>query len=116
MHPERRLGESVVAGRISVDAEWLEKYADRIDGTTDDLRRVRDAMKVSPLRPESFGEIGRTVGTAQGYARAAELLNSQLGRACDALDAASKGLHAVAAQYGQGDDESLQAIKKADRR
>ncbi|MDX8052146.1 type VII secretion target [Lentzea sp. BCCO 10_0798] len=105
-----------MAGRISVDAEWLEKYADRIDGTTDDLRRVRDAMKVSPLRPQSFGEIGRTVGTAQGYARAAELLNSQLARACDALEAASKGLHAVAKQYGQGDEESLRAIKKADRR
>ncbi|MGW6449685.1 hypothetical protein [Lentzea sp. NPDC055074] len=105
-----------MAGRISVDAEWLEKCADRIDGTTDDLRRVRDAMKVSPLRPQSFGEIGRTVGTAQGYARAAELLNSQLARACDALDAASKGLHAVALQYGRDDDESLQAIRKVERR
>ncbi|MFD4644092.1 type VII secretion target [Lentzea sp. NPDC058436] len=105
-----------MAGRISVDAGWLEKYADRIDGTTDDLRRVRDVMKVSPLRPESFGEIGRTVGTAQGYARAAELLNSQLARACDTLEAAAQGLHAVAKQYGQGDDESVQAIKKADRR
>ena len=105
-----------MAGRISVDAEWLEKYADRVDGTTDDLRRVRDAMRVSPLRPESFGEIGRTAGTAQGYARAAELLNSQLARACDTLEAAARGLHAVAKQYGQGDDEGVQAIKKADRR
>ncbi|MFD4676992.1 hypothetical protein ACFWNN_45265 [Lentzea sp. NPDC058450] len=105
-----------MAGRISVDAEWLEKYADRIDGTTDDLRRVRDLMKVSPLRPQSFGEIGRTVGTAQGYARAAELLNSQLARACDALDSAAKGLHEVSKQYGAGDDEGVQAIKKADRR
>jgi hypothetical protein len=105
-----------LAGRISVDAAWLEKYADRIDGTTDDLRRVRDAMRVSPLRPQSFGEIGRTVGTAQGYARAADLLNSQLARACDTLEAAARGLHAVAEQYGQGDEESVRAIKKADRR
>lgn len=105
-----------MAGRISVDPEWLEQYADRIDGTTDDLRRVRDAMKVSPLRPQSFGEIGRTAGTAQAYARAAALLNSQLARACDTLDAAAKGLHAVAAQHGHQDDESLQLIKKADRR
>lgn len=105
-----------MAGRISVDPAWLEQYADRIDGTTDDLRRVRDAMKVSPLRPQSFGEIGRTVGTAQAYARAAELLNSQLARACDTLDAAAKGLHAVAKQHGQGDDDALQALKKADRR
>ncbi len=105
-----------MAGRISVDPEWLEKYADRIDGTTDDLRRVRDAMKVSPLRPQSFGEIGQTLGNAQGYARAAELLNSQLARACDTLDAAAKGLHAVAKQYGYHDDDGVQLIKKADRR
>jgi hypothetical protein len=105
-----------VAGRITVNAEWLEQYADRIDGTTDDLRRVRDAMKVSPLRPASFGEIGRTLGNDRGYARAAELLNSQLARACDTLDAAAKGLHAVAKQHGQGDEEALRLIKKADRR
>ena len=104
-----------MAGRISVDPEWLEQYADRIDGTTDDLRRVRDAMKVSPLRPQSFGEIGRTVGTAQAYARAAELLNSQLARACDTLDAAARGLHAVAEQHGGQDEESLRLITKADR-
>ena len=105
-----------MAGRITVDPEWLESYADRIDGTTDDLRRVRDAMKVSPLRPESFGEIGRTLGNAQGYARAAELLNSQLARACDTLEAAAKGLHEVAKQYGHHDEEALHLIKKADRR
>ena len=105
-----------MAGRITVDPQWLEQYADRIDGTTDDLRRVRDAMKVSPLRPESFGEIGRTLGNSQGYARAAELLNSQLARACDTLDAAAKGLHAVAKQHGHRDEEALQHIKKADRR
>jgi uncharacterized protein YukE len=105
-----------VAGRITVDSQWLESYADRIDGTTDDLRRVRDAMKVSPLRPESFGEIGRTLGSSQGYARAAELLNSQLARACDTLDAAAKGLHEVARQHGHHDQEALHQIKKADRR
>ena len=105
-----------MAGRITVDPQWLEQYADRIDGTTDDLRRVRDAMKVSPLRPESFGEIGRTLGNSQGYARAAELLNSQLARACDTLDAAAKGLHEVAKQHGYHDDEALQLVKKADRR
>ncbi|WP_237048236.1 hypothetical protein [Lentzea guizhouensis] len=105
-----------MAGRITVNPEWLEKYADRIDGTTDDLRRVRDAMKVSPLRPESFGEIGRTLGTAQGYARAAELLNSQLARACDTLDAAAKGLHAVAQHHGYNEEEAEHGLKKADRR
>lgn len=105
-----------MAGQISVNPEWLEKYADRIDGTTDDLRRVRDAMKVSPLRPQSFGEIGRTLGNAQGYARAAELLNSQLARACDVLDAAAKGLHAVAKHHGFSEDEAAHGLKKADRR
>ena len=105
-----------MAGQIAVNPEWLESYADRIDGTTDDLRRVRDAMKVSPLRPQSFGEIGRTLGTAQGYARAAELLNAQLARACDVLDAAAKGLHEVAKHYGHHDEESVHQIKKADRR
>lgn len=105
-----------MAGQISVNPEWLESYADRIDGTTDDLRRVRDAMKVSPLRPQSFGEIGKTLGNAQGYARAAELLNSQLARACETLDAAAKGLHAVAKHHGYSDEEAVHGLKKADRR
>ncbi|MCG8921155.1 hypothetical protein [Lentzea sp. CC55] len=105
-----------MAGRISVDPRWLESYADRIDGTTDDLRRVRDAMKASPLRPQSFGEIGRAAGTDRAYARAAALLNSQLARACDTLDAAARGLHAVARQHGAGEEESLRAIEKVDRR
>ncbi|MEU7479341.1 hypothetical protein AB0A63_25365 [Lentzea sp. NPDC042327] len=108
-------GQSV-AGRIAVNPEWLERYADRIDGTTDDLRRVRDAMRVSPLRPESFGEVGRALGSARGYARAAELLNSQLARACDTLDAAAKGLHAVAEHHGYSEEEAVHGLKKADRR
>lgn len=106
----------VGTGRIEVDPRWLESYADRVDHAAEDLRRVRDAMKVSPLRPESFGEVGRTLGSARGYARAAELLNGQLGRACEVLESAAKGLHAVAEHYGHHDDETLHVIKKADHR
>lgn len=106
----------VRSGRIEVDPEWLESYADRVDHAAEDLRRVRDAMKHSPLRPESFGEIGRNLGNARGYARAAELLNGQLGRACEVLASAAQGLHDVAKHYGHQDDEALQKIKKADLR
>ncbi|GLZ30491.1 hypothetical protein Lesp02_26800 [Lentzea sp. NBRC 105346] len=106
----------VQSGRIEIDPRWLESYADRVDHAADDLRRVRDAMKHSPLRPESFGEIGRSLGSARGYARAAELLNGQLGRACEVLAAAAKGLHDVAEHYGHHEDDSLARIKKADRR
>ena len=78
--------------------------------------RVRDAMKVSPLRPQSFGEIGRTLGTAQGYARAAELLelaarpapvtcSTRRPRACTT----SRGT------TGSTTRRSLHHIKKADR-
>lgn len=104
------------SGRIEIDPRWLESYADRVDSAADDLRRVRDAMKTSPLRPESFGEVGRSLGNARGYARACELLNSQLARACDVLASAAKGLHDVAAHYGHHDDDVVRQIKKADRR
>ncbi|HEX6345457.1 hypothetical protein [Umezawaea sp.] len=116
----RRLGSGGGAppssGGISVDARWLELYAERVDDAAEELANARAELRADPLRPQSFGEIGRTLRSAEAYGRAAGLLQQQLDRACEVLAAAGKGLHEVAGHYGGAQDEAVQQIKKADRR
>ena len=116
----RRLGSAgetpARSGGISVDARWLELYAERVDDAAEELARARSELRESPLRPQSFGEIGRTLRSAEAYGRASRLLQQQLDRACEVLAAAGKGLHDVAGHYGGTEDEAVHQIKKADRR
>jgi hypothetical protein len=116
----RRLGSAgetpARSGGISVDARWLELYAERVDDAAEELTRARSELRDSPLRPQSFGEIGRTLRSAEAYGRASRVLQQQLDRACEVLAAAGKGLHDVAGHYGGTEDEAVQHIKKADRR
>jgi acyl-CoA reductase-like NAD-dependent aldehyde dehydrogenase len=115
----RRLGGTGAApprsGGVSVDARWLELYAERVDEAAEELAHARAELRNGPLRPQSFGEIGRTLRSAEAYGRAATLLQQQLDRACEVLAAAGKGLHDVAGHYGGVEDEAVQHIKKADR-
>jgi uncharacterized protein YukE len=103
-------------GKISVDPAWLELYAKRVEAAADELSHARDALRQSPLPPASFGEIGRTLRSAEAYSRAAGLLNQQLDRACEVLASAATGLHTVAGHYGGNEDEAAHLIKKADHR
>lgn len=116
----RRLGSTGAAparsGGIAVDARWLELYAERVDDAAEELAHARAELRDAPLRPQSFGEIGRTLRSAEAYGRAASLLQQQLDRACEVLAAAGKGLHDVAGHYSGTEDEAVQHIKKADRR
>jgi hypothetical protein len=116
----RRLGGTGAArtpsGGISVDARWLELYAQRVDDAADELGQARAHLRENPLRPQSFGELGRTLRGAEAYGRAAALLQDQLDRACEVLKAAGQGLHDVAGHYGGVEDEAVHRIKKADRR
>jgi hypothetical protein len=116
----RRLGSAGDAparsGGISVDARWLELYAERVDEAAGELAHARSELRDSPLRPRSFGEIGRTLRSAEAYGRASGVLRQQLDRACEVLAAAGKGLHDVAGHYGGAEDEAVHQIEKADRR
>ncbi|MBB5954885.1 hypothetical protein FHS29_001455 [Saccharothrix tamanrassetensis] len=103
-------------GRIAVDARWVELYAERVDEAAEELSRARAELRSAPVRPESFGELGRTLRSAEAYRRAAGVLDQQLDRACEVLASAARGLHEVAEHYGSQDEEALALIKKADRR
>ncbi|GAA0237166.1 hypothetical protein GCM10010492_40280 [Saccharothrix mutabilis subsp. mutabilis] len=104
------------SGKVSVDARWVELYAQRVDEAAEELSRAREQLRSAPVRPHSFGELGKTLRTSEAYTRAAGMLNQQLDRACEVLSAASKGLHAVAKHYGGQEDEAVALIKKAHRR
>jgi len=104
------------AGGIAVDARWVELYAKRVDEAARELARARADLRSAPVRPESFGELGRTLRGAETYGRAADLLGRQLDRACEVLASAARGLSAVAEHYGSQDAEAVALIKNADRR
>jgi uncharacterized protein YukE len=103
-------------GKVSVDPRWLELYAKRVDEAAEELTRARAELREDPVRPQSFGELGRTLRNAEAYGRAAAMLNQQLDRACEVLTSAAKGLHEVAEHYGAQDDEAVAMIKAVERR
>lgn len=106
---------STSAGRVSVDPRWLELYAERVDEAAGELARARAELRDAPVRPRSFGELGRTLRSAESYGRAAGLLQRQLDRACEVLTAAAAGLHEVAEHYGAQDEDAVALIKGAER-
>ncbi len=103
-------------GRIAVDARWVELYAKRVDEAAEELTRARSELRAAPVRAQSFGELGRTLRSAEAYGRAAGMLNQQLDRACEVLTSAARGLHAVAEHYGSQEEAAATLIKNADRR
>jgi uncharacterized protein HemY len=102
--------------QVSVDPRWLELYAKRVEEAAEELTSARSELREAPMRPQSFGELGRTLRNAEAYGRAAGLLNQQLDRACEVLASAAKGLHDVAEHYGAQDDDAVALIKAVDRR
>ena len=102
--------------QVSVDPRWLELYAKRVEEAAEELTRARTELREAPMRPQSFGELGRTLRSAEAYGRAAGMLNQQLDRACEVLTSAAKGLHDAAEHFGSQDDEVVALIKAVDRR
>ncbi|MFE9744856.1 hypothetical protein ACFYOT_08140 [Saccharothrix saharensis] len=102
--------------QVSVDPRWLELYAQRVEEAAEELTRARAELREAPMGPRSFGELGRTLRSAEAYGRAAGLLHQQLDRACEVLTSAAKGLHDVAEHYGAQDDDAVALIKAVDRR
>jgi hypothetical protein len=103
-------------GKVSIDPRWLELYAKRVDEAAEELAHARTELRQAPVRAQSFGELGRTLRSAEAYGRAAGMLNQQLDRACEVLASAAKGLHDVAEHYGAQDDDVVASIKAVDRR
>ena len=103
-------------GRVAIDPRWLELYAQRVEEAADELTRARAELREAPMGPRSFGELGRTLRSAESYGRAAGLLNQQLDRACEVLTSAAKGLQEVAEHYGAQDEDAVATLKAVDRR
>jgi hypothetical protein len=99
---------------IKFDAGWVGGYATLTGSSAEALAEGVRAMGDAPLDQESFGDLGRTVHSTQAYAKAAQLLRDQLGRAVEALAAASDGLGRVAAVYQDTDDLGVQGMKRGE--
>lgn len=111
------MDEVTPAGRqVTVDPRWIELYAQRVGEAAEELSRARAELRQASVRPQSFGELGRTLRSAEAYRRAAGVLDRQLDRACEVLASAASGLHDVAEHYGSQDDEAVALIKNVDRR
>jgi hypothetical protein len=100
---------------IKFDATWVGGYAQLAGNSAEALAEGVRTMGVEPLDEESFGELGRTTHTTQAYGKAAQLLREQLGRAVEALAAASDGLAKVTAGYVDTDDEGGRTIRREER-
>jgi hypothetical protein len=99
---------------IKIDPDWVSGYAKRVARAADELDKGADLMGSAPLRHDSFGDLGRTVRSADAYARAAEMLRGQLSRAVEALTSAADGLRDVADRYRAADDDSAHLIKRSE--
>jgi hypothetical protein len=99
---------------IKFDAGWVGGYATLAGNSAEALAEGVKTMGMAPLDQESFGDLGRTVHTTQAYTKAAQLLRDQLGRAVEALAAASDGLERVTAVYRDTDDLGVQGMKRGE--
>ena len=100
---------------IKFDAAWVGGYAELAANSADALAEGVTTMGTAPLDQESFGELGRTVQTAQAYEKASQVLRDQLARAVEALGSASEGLTEITAAYVDSEEVGVQAIKKEQR-
>jgi hypothetical protein len=100
---------------IELDATWVGGYAKLTADSAGALAEGVQTMGAEPLAAESFGELGRQLNTPQAYGKAAQLLRAQLGRAVEALTAASDGLEKVTAVYVDSDEVGMQALNREQR-
>jgi uncharacterized protein YukE len=100
---------------IQVDHGWIASYASTAEQAGDELAAALHTLQGSPLTAAAFGDIGRTVGSAEAYHGAAATLQQQLDRAAAALHAAARNLRTVAAEHSSVDEQQAAAIKSAQR-
>jgi hypothetical protein len=100
---------------IKVDANWLNGYARTVEQSGDDLTTALHTLQGTPLTSAAFGELGRTVGSADAYNRAATTLQQQVNRAAAALAAAATSLRGVASAHSTVDAEQAAALSAVHR-
>jgi uncharacterized protein YukE len=99
-----------VAG-IQVDHGWIADYARTAEQAADELAAALHTLQGNPLTSTAFGDIGRTVGSAEAYHAAAATLQQQLDRAAVALHAAASNLRTVAAEHSSVDEQQAAALR-----
>jgi hypothetical protein len=97
---------------IEVDPDWINGYAKTLGTASDELGKSAESLGGASLGAEAFGELGRTVRTADAYQRAATTLRDQLNRAVESLRSASEGLCEVAGQHTGRDEDSAAQIRR----
>jgi hypothetical protein len=96
---------------IQVDHGWIARYASTAEQAGDELAAALRTLQGSPLTSAAFGDLGRTVGSAQAYQAAATTLQQQLDRAAAATHAAGANLRTVAAEHSSVDEQQAVAIR-----
>ncbi|HEX4723372.1 MAG TPA: type VII secretion target [Pseudonocardiaceae bacterium] len=100
-----------MARGIKVDPNWIAGYATTAEQAGDELASALQALRGTPLTSAAFGEVGRTVGSANAYNGAAATLQQQVSRAADALRAAAANLRTIAAAHSSVDQEHASVLK-----
>jgi uncharacterized protein YukE len=98
---------------IEVDPERVSAYAKTTEQAATDLSGASETLSGAHLSTEAFGELGRTVRTAEAYSKASSTLLGQLSRAVEALHAASTGLDKVAESHRGADEDAAKNISRA---
>ncbi|PPK69563.1 hypothetical protein V5P93_006792 [Actinokineospora auranticolor] len=98
---------------IEVDPAWVDGYARKVAAAADQLGRCAEVLRTAPLTAESFGSLGRTVHLTDSYARASDVLRTQLTRGVEALHAAATSLTQVAAHHQGSDDDGARTIRRS---
>lgn len=100
---------------IRVDANWINGYAKTAEQAGDDLTAALHALQGTPLTSAAFGDLGKTVGSADAYNRAATSLQQQVNRAAAALQAAATSLRGVASSHASVDADQAAALRAVHR-
>jgi hypothetical protein len=97
---------------MKFDPSWVSGYGALAADSAGALAEGVETMAVAPLDDESFGELGRTIHTAEAYGTAANMLRDQLSRAVETLTSAAAGLEKLTAAYRDVDEQTIQAIRR----
>jgi hypothetical protein len=98
---------------IKVDPDWIVDYAKTAAEAAGRLSDGATVLDTAPLGPEAFGELGRTVRTAEAYQRASTALRAQLDRGVEALTSAGETLRDIADKHRASDDDGVVALRRS---
>ncbi|HEX3791418.1 MAG TPA: hypothetical protein VHW44_26395 [Pseudonocardiaceae bacterium] len=98
---------------ISVNPSWINGYADTVEQAADGLTSAARTLQGAPLGSAAFGDLGRSLGAATAYSRAADTLLTQLTKAGADLRSAADSLRTVAGTHSDLDEDQAAQIRRA---